>query len=252
MATDIPANPQVLTDVPQGMVGPEGSELVSIYAYPTYFTLTDGEYVNTMAIDFASFQFIGADLIAQAMQQIIPHIVANGEEILCYGLFRYTIFDLQVPDEICVFGICFPPPFGGSHVVTSYGYRLVVYTRPSYSAYGSYQARALGPAVILAIAAALIAVLTVIVGIIGMSTGTIRWSEIKDFTHDLITAPGQNVSQALTGPLVAFGIALVGAAIVLPMAIGSIEAQVPVGPGSVTLGGTLGSGQPPTRGGQRR
>ena len=246
---DIPGNPQVLQDTPQGMYGPEGSEPVSIIAYPGYFTLQDGEDVNTAAIDFISFALIDADFIAQAMENVIPEIISNGEEILAYGLFRSTIFNLSIPDQICLFGYCFTPPFAGDDVVTSYSYRLIIYTRPSYQA-GAMSIRALGPAAIIAIALALIAVVTVIAGIILMSQGTIKWRDIKDYTHDLITAPGQNVAQSLTGPLIGLGLAITAAAIFLPMVSTSVQAQVPIGPARV--GVAAGAGTKPPSGGRRR
>ncbi len=240
MATIIPENPQVITDTPQGMVGPEGSELVSVYAYPPYFTLLDGEDINTTSIDFVSFEIIGTDLMARAVENIIPQIVSGGEQILCYGLFRWTIFDLSIPQEVCIFGFCFTPPFAGNQVTTAYGYRLVIYTRPVYYGFLSTAVRPLTPALVLAIVAGIVAVLTLVAGIIAMTTGTIKWQDVKQYTHDLITAPGQNVKEALTLPLVAFGLTLVGAGVVLPMAIARVEARVPLGGAQVTVGGEAG------------
>jgi hypothetical protein len=222
------------------MTGPEGSELVSVYAYPSYFTLKDGDDVNTTSIDFVSFEIIGTDLIAQAVENIIPQIISGGEEILCYGLFRWTIFDLSVPQQVCVFGFCFTPPFAGNEVTSAYGYRLVIYTRPVYVYPQVLGVRALTPALVLAIVAGILAIITLIVGIIAMTTGTIKWQDVKEYTHDIITAPGQNVKEALTLPLVAFGLALVATAVVLPLAVAKVEARVPIGGAQVTVGGEAG------------
>ncbi len=239
----------ILTDTPQGMSGPDGSELITLMAYPPYFNLQDGDPVNTMAIDFASFGVIGQDWFEQAIQSVIPNIMAAGETILCYGVYRSTIFDVNIPNQICIFGACFTPPFAGDNVTSMYSYHLVVYTISTPPAV-ALAVRPLGPAVIVVIVLGIITIITLIVAVYEISTGNLTWKDLQAYTHDIITAPGQNISQAMTGPFIGLGLVLVASSIALPALVSHLDVSAPIGPARISAGGTSGGGGAP--GGARR
>jgi hypothetical protein len=250
--TVVSDNPQPITDTPQGMQGPDGSTLVSLYAYPDYFNLQDEDNVNTYSLDLATPNLFGQDDFSNAVANALPSIVAHGEDLLCYGVYQYTIASLSIPDTISLGGQTFTPPFAGDTVASLLGYHIVVYTQTTQAAAAMaiMRPRPQGPLTIIAIAIAFLIVLAGIVAVIELVEGNLTWKDLSGFTKDIITAPGQVVSGALTGPLIALGFVLVASSIVLPIAISKLSVQVPVGGGSLGVStevGSAGGGRAPRR-----
>jgi len=235
------------------MTGAPGSVPVSIFAYPGYFTLNPGDVVNTTAIDFNSVALIGQDLIASAVEQWVPSIMANGEEILAYGLFQSTSFDIGIPQQICVLGQCWTPPFAGQNVASMFNYNLVIYTRSAPPPVSASYRPFIGIDDAVAIIILIIVVAGVALAIYGARQGQLTFQQAENAIKDIITAPGQAVSAALTGPLIGFGLVLVGLAIAVPMLSTRATVGIPVGGGHVELGSEFGRAPaPPPRPPARR
>lgn len=91
---------------------------------------------------------------------------------------------------------------------------------------------------ILIVGALIVTSLVVIIGYLEMRSGKIKFGDLVGGIRDLAEVPGDIVTKPILAaslPLAALGIALVGAAIVLPVAITKVSLNVPVG-GRGTLG----------------
>ncbi len=241
MSIIINPNPMVVEPTPNPMVGLPGSKLVSMVAYPPYFSLHEGDTVHTTRIDFVSPTIIDRDALRQAMESILGNLIAGGEQGLAYALYRGAEVDITVPPRICFGQFCWDVPISGT-VPVMIKYRLWVLTRDRIgSAGGSADARAAIPVVAaIVLVLSVILLIAIIAGVIEMARGDITWHDIAKFTTDLAKAPGENVSGALTGPLIAFALALVAAGIFLPLAQGNIQARIPIGPAQITAGASGG------------
>lgn len=224
---------------------PPGYQTISAYAYPDLFRLNPGESVDTAAIDFVSpYEIDPAWLRARFNEQLV-NFIQNGEELLAYALYKGTERDITIPNEICFLDHCWVPPWGGETVASMASYRLWVIGRRTYPA--SPSVRGVWPAGVIAviIIGAILSVI-LLVGIIQVLRGEIKFSDITDFILRIFRAPGENVASALggnTGPFMALGFTLVAAGIFLPALSTKVGVSMPVGPGQVQLeAGTTGGG----------
>lgn len=239
MSMTVSDDPPIIEGVPPGIEGQEGAEMISAFGYPGYATLQPGEDVDLQRVDWASFQAMTQDEMHTIGDNLRQTAAENGAELLAYVLYRSTDTVVGIPNQICMFGWCWTPPLAGTAFVQANHYRLWSMTRPMGAAYANPHVRALGPLLIIAIAGSLIAMLAVIVGIQQMQQGRIKWSEVSDFVHGVITAPGEVVAgpiQAAAWPLAALGISMVLASIVFPIAVSHINVNVPLGPASISGG----------------
>lgn len=243
MAIIIDPNPVPIGDDPNPMVGPAGSHFVSAVSYPEFFELQDGEDVFTLQCDFLSPTEISPATLRGAMDDLRNQGILNSELILAYSLWQASESTIVVPDQICVLGYCWTPPWAGETVLSTYTYRLWILSKGFFAFPSSVRVRPAGALLVLALVALLTVGVAMIAGIIAMNNGSIKWKDIKDFSKDILLLPGENIARAEAGlawPMVAFGIAMVAGAIVLPIAISRATVGIHAGPVQATLGGEFG------------
>lgn len=250
MAIIIDPNPVPLDGVPAGIDGPPGSELLSAFAYPGYANLLPDDEVNTQLIDWASLEEMDQDQMHQIGTKLQEGAYQNSEDLLAYVLYKATILDISIPQQVCAFGLCWTPPFAGSTIISCFQYRLWSLTRPVYVPAANPYMRPLAPLLVLIIGGILISFILTIVGVIAMQQGRIKFSDLRDTVHEIISAPGENIAKPISAafwPLAALGISMVGAAIIFPIAMSKVSVSAPLGPARVTAGVEAGR-----RGGGRR
>lgn len=235
-----------------------GCELVSAYGYPSFFNMVSGEEVNTWQIEFWALGRLDQERVHGFMDEMArrmagglvfeippfpPIVVVPPIEMLAYFVYERQGFGLQVPTEFCipapVIGQwCFTPPFAGQTIAEGYFYRLWIVTRdipvaaqvaPGLVAMGAWPTAG----VILALAVAFLMVVGSIVVIVGVIAGRSYIDDVVRYTKTVIEAPGENVSKALTTPLIAFGFTLIAAGIFLPMLMTKLSVEAPIGPARV-------------------
>lgn len=229
----LPPEITVDTDAPVGMEGQPGSRLKSAYAYADYFNLNDGDVINTLQMDFVSPVPISLDKLRLAIAGIWVPVRNEGEVILAYALHEKTLFDVAIPNQFCInipgFGEnCWTPPFAGETVFTAYEYRLWILTKST--ARAQVAVRGLGPAIALVIIVGVVAVFGLVAALWSAKTGETTWREAADYAKRILTAPGEAVGKALTGPLIALGFTMAATAVLLP----AISSKVGVKAGPVT------------------
>lgn len=241
-------------DLPTFMVGPEGSRLVSAYAYGSYPFVSPGDNMHTIQLDFVSPFKISQQQIVDAISSVQQRFQDGGETVVVFALFERQDFDVGIPARVCFFDYCFTPPFAGTRVLTVYSYRLWIMSyiwrtaslavRPMIGALG-----------IIAIAIAIVIVLAGIAGFTAFAEGKITWPELQDTVQEIIKAPGENIKEALS-PLnwagMGLGLILVGAAIVIPVLSAKVGVSVPVGQARIETEVAAGGGAAPAPPRRRR
>lgn len=173
MVDILSAVPNVVSDYPTAMEGPPGSSLIDFVRYTPFDTLTPGETVNTLLIDFATPQILDAGMVENAINAVASLFPDGGEELLAYALFGGTTTDVAVPQQICIGEWCFTPPFAGNILATVNVYRLWILTRPSV-VMGNIAYRPLAVVPILILAATIFTTLYML-GYFGIWTGAFAW-----------------------------------------------------------------------------
>jgi len=235
-------NPPVYEDQPTLPQGQPGSTLVVSYGFSGWaYTPADAD-VDTMQFDFYSPNLIDGRVFKVVMQQLANFIAGRGSELLAYGLWRSSVFGVTMPEQMCMLNYCWAPPFAGQTATFIYHYRLWVCARPIVAGGLSY--RAIWPVLpILALALAIIMVGVFVVAAYEVLSGNLKFSQLIDAIRKLLKVPGESVSQpimSLAWPLAALGLTMVAASIVFPLVQARVGAEIPVGAGRVTLGGSAG------------
>lgn len=214
---------------------PEGYKLRSAYAYPDYFNIPAGADADTVTWEgYTLYELTQSDLDA-SMASVKMQTEAKGHVIFGYCVWQKPIFNLSVPQEICILdqtncwqlpaqlcavGQCIP--FAGQTVVQLTSYRFWMVSIPA-DQMPTAQVSAAVP--VIGLGAAIVLVLGVLlsIGLIAglnfVATGKIKWSDLVSAAKDVLKAPGQNVTEpivALSWPLIALGVTIVAAAFVLP------------------------------------
>lgn len=238
MAVTLDPSPEVIDNAPPGVEGFEGSEMVAAFAYNGYFGLQPSDLVNVQRADWASFEEMTQGQIHDLGPTIEATCAQNSEELLAYVFYKGVDTIIGIPEQVCILGWCFTPPFAGTQIVTANHYRLWTMTRPyPYGwAYVNPHARPLAPLLVIAIAGSIIGIIVTILGIIAMQQGKISFNDIRDTTRDILGSPGENIAKPISAafwPLAALGISMVAAAIVFPVAISKVGVTLPLGPGRI-------------------
>lgn len=237
-----PSLDNVETDSPVGPNPPEGSRVISAWAWPPFTRLGQAPGVHTMQIDFYSpYDIRGIDVRQVIDTALGWWFMVNNLEPATYILWQKDEWSVSIPTEFCILDSCFEPPFAGETLNLVYFYRLWVMSaylpgaspmaRPTQA---RPDARPLAASVIIAFAIAFAIVAATIVGIVSLREGDIEYSDVQDSVHTFITAPGENIKVALTWPLIAFGGTLVALSFILPAVSTKVAATVPVGGGVIT------------------
>jgi len=221
---------------------PEGSTLQ--YGLAEYGAIyPEPGTLFTYQFDFVSIIYVSNNWLKDVMAQVASQLLPQGERLLAYALWRRASSPVLVPHQVCFFGRCWEPPLAGQPVGTMYHYRLWLLTRPSASpsaVAGDYRALAI-PVIIAVILGALFLVPLAAVAI-SFLRGEMTAPEIVDATRDLFRAPGEIIAppiQTLSWPLIALGLSLVAGSIAIPALMASAEVRLPVGGGSVSVGGGI-------------
>lgn len=208
---------EVTLDVPTFAVGPEGSQLVKAFAYPAYFYNPPLE-ANTYQVDFFTVEFLGNDPIGAYMDQVALQAGEAGEAVIAYFVYRVPILDISIPDQFCLGDLCWTPPFAGQSVVSGYQYRLWIITKDIPPFFQAVR----GSPVLLAIiiVSAIMLLLTQVVGLGGILSGKVPWSQLKEQSpiDRILDKPGDNIVRAELGlavPLFFFGGAIAAFGFVL-------------------------------------
>jgi hypothetical protein len=232
MANTIPPYLEPTYDSPSPMVGQEGSTLLSAVCWPSYFGIGSGEEVETVRLDFYSPTQIDRETLFNRMWGLQAFSRQHGRDLVAYGLYRSTAFDIPIPNQVCVMGHCWTPPWAGQRVATMYHYRLWVLWREIAV---SPSIRAAWPAlgVVIAVGVLLILGIALVAGVWSLTTGKVTWPEIAQYTKDILKSPGENVAGPITAaawPMVAMGFALVASSIALPLVVRKAEFGLAGGP----------------------
>jgi len=222
----------------------EEGEIVSAFTYPGFQSLYPDEEVNVSTITFVSAQLLGLNFIHDHMDDITAQIAQDyGEKVLAYIVCKQDVVEVSVPDQICLGEICWTPPFAGERIATGVQYRVTVISKVEFAAAGQFARAAVG---VLAWGIVLILGFVVVIATLQIMSNKLKVQDLMSFVKDVLKSPGENISQALTGPLVAFGFAVVAASIAIPFVTSNIQATLPipgVPGGSVRAGGTVTGGK---------
>lgn len=214
--------------------------LRNAYALDQYFTIQAGETIRTMQIDhFSGHQYSDAEVYG-AVMRMLRESIKQGLAPVAWLVWEEPFFSIAIPDQFCIGPICWVPPGAGTTIQLGWRYRICFVMRLL-----TIQAvPALMPFALLApliIAAAFVLAGVGLVMVLKLVTGELKFEQVSGFTKEMLRAPGENVSTALTGPLMAMAGVMIAGGIFLPMFVARVEASVPI-PGGGTVGGSVGSG----------
>lgn len=248
MSIILPGSTRWIVDTPTFMVGPTGSYFRSAFAYPGFFAGDPEDDLLTYEIDWGTVEQVDIATLRSLVEQMLPTFASEGEEVLAYALFEKPETLVLIPEESCIFDFCFTPPFAGTEIPLGYTYRLWVVTRPGVAILAAPSVRALGPAAIIAIGLVFVVAVFTLIGVFQITTGAVKYKDVRAATEAIVKAPGENVATAISGgltlPLIALGFTLVAAAMFLPAISAKVTGEAPIGPGRV--GGELGVAPRPT------
>ena len=230
---DIPPIFNILQeDTPTYPEGPEGSRIISGWAYPAFSRLHTYETVTTIQLDFVTPWRIEPQTFTDVLTHPITTeiLTLHGQDPICYMIWEKEEWQVSIPEEICFFDWCFTPPWAGETLVTIYVYRtwllvgeqiaspMIAGARPDVRGFVIP-----GFAVIWWALAFLLA-LGGTAGIIKFMRGELTADQVMAPVEDIIYAPGENVSRGMVGPLMAFGFVLVAASIAVPFFVTKVTA----------------------------
>jgi hypothetical protein len=231
----------------------DGGELVSAVLRYDPRTIDDNAQVHTHQIDFATFQLWDSIIGQQSAEAAIATFEANGEIVIAYATYVSTVFEITVPNEICLGDWCWTPPGAGHIIESSKMWRFWFLTAtPGQAsplvAQSAPQAAAAVPAIgagaLIVLVVGAIAGVVIVIGAIQVIQGEITWNQLKAGVLEIFKVPGQNVSAPVTAaswPFFAMGIALVAGAMFLPSMTTNANISVPIGGARVAVGGTTAS-----------
>lgn len=117
MAVSVAPQVDLLLDTPLDPVQPEGSTLVSAYAFEPFFSaMQPGDPVSTLKLEMFSPSQLGeadfrnmAQSITQSMVNAVP-VEQGGEEVVLYYAYEEVIFDVSIPTNMCLATLCYDLP----------------------------------------------------------------------------------------------------------------------------------------------
>lgn len=241
----------VLENLPTLPTPLDNGDLVSAVLRYDPNTIPENMVLDTYQIDFATFQVWDSVIGEQSAQAAIEKYEQNGEIVIAYATYVATVFEITIPNQICIGDWCWTPPGAGHIIESSKMWRYWFLTAKVGGAMAAKpQSKALaaplGPAALIIIVVGALAGVVVMIGAIQVLNGQMSWKDLKAGVTEIFKIPGQNISapvQAAAWPFFALGIAMVGGALVLPAISASTAVKVPVGRGgSVTVSGSASGG----------